>query len=169
MHHKKYFSGDTNTGLMVWYWDPRFEIGNKRPNTGLLVWWIQDYKSLVSRPPFVNRPFNDLTCLNHLNSPCNARISHKCSHMQDLDTPCTSKDSYELQTWWNHLENILKYPATRFNPSWTSVNETPCEVNKITSPRLSHFTSNISKQTLRDWKDWRVSMYVCNGRNGQDL
>ena len=43
-----------------------------------------------------------------------------------------------------------------FNPSWTSVKETPCEVTKITSPRLSWFTLNISKQTIRDLEDWKV-------------
>ena len=38
------------------------------------------------------------------------------------------------KTWWNHLENI------------------------ITSPRLSWFTLNVSKQTMGDIEDWRVSI-----------
>ena len=33
----------------------------------------------------------------------------------------------------------------KINPSWTSVKETPCEANKIISPRLSSFTLNIRK------------------------
>ena len=70
------------------------------------------------------------------------------------------------KTWWNHLENVVKYLATcptkLSYSSWascTSVKETPCEDNKKPSPWLSRFTSNIRKQTLQDLKDWRVRIY----------
>ena len=53
----------------------------------------------------------------------------------------------------------LVWTCTYFNPSKTSVKETPCEVSKISSPWLSCFTLTISKQTIRDLEDWRVSIY----------
>ena len=39
------------------------------------------------------------------------------------------------------------------------IKETPCEANKISYPKLSYFTLNISKYTIRKLEDWRVSIH----------
>ena len=58
-------------------------------------------------------------------------------------------------------------PLLKINPSWTSLKETPCEANKTVLPRLSYFTLNISKYTIQDLKDWRVSIDVWDSGGDQ--
>ena len=63
---------------------------------------------------------------------------------------------HNSKAWWNTRPHTQ---LLTINPSWTSVKETPCEANKTLSPRLSYFTLYISKHTIWDLEDWRVSIH----------
>ena len=58
-----------------------------------------------------------------------------------------------VQTEFQIGAQILILMEHEFNEKWQGV-------DIITSPRLSRFTSNISKQTIRVLEDWRVGMYL---------
>ena len=96
---------------------------------------------------------NDLN--TGLNRPVFRWLSQPLSHVTSQTTVRNLCHSYQLS------------PCNHANPKIFEIRENSCKLagtveqtGGYKSPRLSWFTLNISKQTIRDLEDWMVSIYI---------